>query len=107
MSRRRPYELLYAAGVPGHFDAIPRKHHSLIRQQIESQLGHEPERPTRNRKPLQRPFVLGAVWELRCGPQNRFRVFYRVDRARRHVYIVAVGLKVRDRLLVGREEVVS
>lgn len=107
MGRRRPYELPYAAGVVEHFDAIPRTHHSLIRQEIESQLRHEPERPTRNRKPLQRPFVLGAVWELRCGPPNRFRVFYRVDRARRHVYIVAVGLKVRDRLLVGGEEVVS
>ncbi len=102
---RRPYELKYAAEVPRHLGTIPRKHHSLIRRQIESQLGYEPESETRNRKPLLRPSLLGVVWELRCGLRNRFRVFYRVDRARRQVYIVAVGLKVKDRLFVGGEEI--
>src|SRR5947208_12079453 len=38
-----------------------------------------PEKATRNRKPLERPVALAAGWELRFGPGNRFRVFYRVD----------------------------
>jgi hypothetical protein len=106
MARRRPYTLLYTADVVSHFDAIPRRQHSLIRRHIEVQLRYEPGTETRNRKPLLRPSVLGEAWELRCGQQNRFRVFYRVDRVRRRVYVVAVGLKVGSRLFVGREEFV-
>jgi LuxR family maltose regulon positive regulatory protein len=44
----------------------------LIRQSIEQQLIHQPGVETRNRKPLQRPASIGADWELRCGPNNRF-----------------------------------
>jgi hypothetical protein len=46
-----------------------------------------------------------AEWELRFGPNNRFRVFYQIDPEAREVRIVAVGVKDRNRLLVGGEEV--
>lgn len=36
--------------------------------------------------------------------QNRFRVFYRVHEDTREVYILAIGVKVRNRLYVGDEE---
>jgi hypothetical protein len=42
---------------------------------------------------------------LRFGPNNRFRVFYQIDHEAREVRIVAVGVKDRNRLLVGGEEV--
>jgi hypothetical protein len=46
-----------------------------------------------------------AEWELRFGPSNRFRVFYQIDRDSREVRIVAVGVKDRNHLFVGGEEV--
>jgi len=64
----------------------------------------EPETETRNRKPLLRPSALGSAWELRFGPDNGFRVFYQADHALKQVYILAVGVKIKDRLFVGGEE---
>jgi hypothetical protein len=45
-----------------------------------------------------------ASWEFRCGPDNRFRVFYEVDVAAQEVRILAIGVKERNRLLIGGEE---
>jgi hypothetical protein len=59
---------------------------------------------TRNRKPLKRPIAFGADWELRLGPDNRFRVFYQVMPASRLVRVLAVGVKERNRLFFGGEE---
>ena len=60
---------------------------------------------TRNRKPLKRPVIFGAKWELRLGPNNRFRVFYRVDRDRGEVILLAIGEKIGTQLFIGGEEV--
>jgi len=91
--------------VHRHFDTIDAKYDALIRQKIEEQLTHEPEVETRNRKPVRPPAAFRAEWELRFGPNNRFRVFYQIDPDAREVRIVAVGMKNRNRLLVGGEEV--
>ena len=48
---------------------------------------------------------LGAGWELRLGPGNRFRVFYRVDIERQQVRTLAIAVKERNRLFLGGEEV--
>jgi hypothetical protein len=47
---------------------------------------------------------IDASWELRCGPGNRFRVFYDVDSSSQVVQVLAIGLKDRNRLLIGAEE---
>jgi hypothetical protein len=49
-----------------------------------------------------RPFTL---WELRLGPDNRFRVFYAVSHERREVQILAIGAKPGNRLMVAGEEI--
>ena len=85
--------------------AIEAKYQALIRTAIEEQLRFEPETETRNRKPLRRPLDLGATWELRLGPSNRFRVLYAVDLERREVQVLAIGIKERNRLLIAGEEV--
>ena len=72
---------------------------------IEEQLRFEPDKETRNRKPLQRPVAFEATGELRFGPENRFRVFYAVSHERREVQILAIGTKPRNRLIIGREEI--
>ena len=67
----------------------------------------EPEVETRNRKPLVRSIAFEAEWELRLGPNNRFRVFHAIDRDQGEVCILAIVVKERKRLLVGGEEVES
>ncbi len=42
--------------------------------------------------------------ELRFGPDNRLRVFYRTDYTLRQVHILAIGMKIGNRLLIGGEE---
>jgi len=59
---------------------------------------------TRNRKPLLRKTVVGAEWEIRFGPNDRFRVLYNVDEVAREVVILAIGVKIGNRLIVGDEE---
>jgi len=67
-------------------------------------LSFEPELESKNRKPLQRPFEIGATWELRFGPANIFRVFYSVNHASHQVNILAIGIKRRNVLYIGGEE---
>ena len=95
--------IVYDVEVRRHLAAIDRRYHTLIRQSIEQQLSHQPGVETRNRKPLQPPASIGADWELRCGPNNRFRVLYRIADTY-EVYVLAVGIKDGIRLLIGGEE---
>jgi len=88
----------------GHLDVIQRKDHRLIRAAIDAQLRYVPNQITRNRKPLEQPAPFGAAWELRFGPQNRYRVFYEVGREERVVWVLAIGVKERNRLFIGGEE---
>ena len=87
------------------YRAIAPAYRGLIRTTIEEQLRFEPETETRNRKPLQPPVAFEATWELRFGPDNRFRVFYWVSHAPREAQILAVGRKEGSRLMIGREEI--
>jgi mRNA-degrading endonuclease RelE of RelBE toxin-antitoxin system len=104
MARKRPYSLIFDVEVKQHLRAIDAKYLSLIRTTIEEQLSFEPENETRNRKPLDRPTELGATWELRFGPTNCFRVFCTVVAEHREVQILAIGIKERNRLIIGGEE---
>ncbi len=104
MARKQPWVLVYADEVKGHLRAIETKYHSLIESEVENQLLHDPDVETRNRKPLERPIAFGADWELRLGPDNRFRVFYQVKADSPEVRVLAVGVKDRNRLLIGGKE---
>jgi hypothetical protein len=105
MAKKQPFALVYAPEVKHHLLAIDRQHHSSIRETLQDQLLYEPDTETRNRKPLQHPAVFEAQWELRFGHENRIRVFYEADRKNREVHILAIGVKQRERLLIGGEEV--
>lgn len=64
-------------------------------------LTHEPIVPTRQQKVLRANAV--APWELRIGD---LRVYYEVrDDGERVVVVKAVGVKERNRVLIGGEEV--
>jgi len=100
MVRKRPFTIVYDPEVNRHFRTIERKYHSLIRAAIEEQLQYDPTIETGNRKPLKRPVTFGATWELRVSPNNRFRVYYRVN----EVSILAVGEQKREKVYFGGEE---
>jgi len=100
------FQLIYATPTKEHLQAIDQKYHKLIRKTIESQLQFEPDKETRNRKPLKRPVEFGARWEIRFGPENRFRVFYNVNADLNEVIVLAIGMKKGSRLFIGNEEIV-
>jgi mRNA-degrading endonuclease RelE of RelBE toxin-antitoxin system len=105
MARRKRYLLVYAREVKRHLRFIDAKYHGLIRETIEEQLFYEPDVETRNRKPLVQPASFDSTWEIRFGPDNRFRVLYDIDNEDREVHILAIGEKVGHRLVVGGEEI--
>jgi mRNA-degrading endonuclease RelE of RelBE toxin-antitoxin system len=104
MAKRVPFTLSFAPQAIEHLDLIESKHHGLLRRTIKEQLTHTPTEETRNRKPLDQPAPFEATWELRCGPENRFRVFYDVDTASHAVLVLAIGVKDCNRLRIGGEE---
>ena len=105
MTRRARFEIVYAPEVVRHVGAIEGKHYGLIRKAIDEQLSFTPGEQTRNRKPLEeQPGPFESTWELRCGPANRFRVFYEVALEKRQVWILAIGVKERDRLVFAGKE---
>jgi hypothetical protein len=104
MAKRPKYTLSFALPAIEHLDLIELKYHGLLRRTIKEQLTFTPTEEARNRKPLDQPAPFEASWELRCGPANRFRVFYDVDSAAQEVQVLAIGVKDRDRLLIGGEE---
>jgi mRNA-degrading endonuclease RelE of RelBE toxin-antitoxin system len=91
--------------VTKHLASIDAKYDRLIRKKIEEQLRFQPSVETKNRKPLRQPAPFAAQWEIRLGPDNRFRVLYDIDEEQRAVQIVAIGEKAGQRLIVGGEEV--
>src|SRR5882672_7385446 len=105
MARRQPNTLAFASAATGHLRAIDAKYHNLVRENISERLRFEPSVETKNRKPLRQPAPFAAQWEIRFGPDNRFRVLYDIDADHRAVQIVAIGEKKGNRLIVGGEDV--
>jgi mRNA-degrading endonuclease RelE of RelBE toxin-antitoxin system len=97
------FEIILDEAVATHFATIERKDRVSVLDAIEQQLRHEAIVRTSNRKPLRIPNSLNATWELRCGANNRYRVFYDVDVEEGLVTVLAVGRKVGNILIVGDE----
>jgi mRNA-degrading endonuclease RelE of RelBE toxin-antitoxin system len=104
MAKQPKFTLKFAPEAIEHFDMIERKHHGLIRRAIKEQLSQEPTKETRNRKAVDQPAPFAATWELRCGPQNCFRIFYEVDSEAHTLWVLAIGVKERNRLYINGEE---
>ena len=101
----RRFTIVYAPVTKQHLRAIDTKYYPLIRDVIAEQLSFEPATETRNRKPLKRPVLFMATWEIRFGPHNRFRVYYDVDLEQASVAILAIGIKHGNRIVIGGEEI--
>ena len=84
-----------------NLDDVPVLHFRAVPQQQRRIVQHPTHVETRNRKPI-RP-NLRAPWELRV---RNLRVFYRVyEEPEQFVDIVAVGIKVGNRLRIAGEVV--
>ena len=104
MVRPAPFVFVFAPTVHQELNWIEAKWHGTIRKALDDQLRYQSEVVTRNRKPLREP-IRDATWELRCGPDNRFRVLYNVDSETREVLIVSIGEKRNNQLWVAGKQV--
>lgn len=93
------YRIEFSPEALEHLANITARERAIIVDQIEAHLAHEPDVETRQRKHL-RPNP-SFPWELRI---EDLRVFYDIDSDSRCIVILAIGRKLRDRLLVGGRE---
>jgi mRNA-degrading endonuclease RelE of RelBE toxin-antitoxin system len=98
--KRPRYRIEYSPPCQDHLAALSVRQRALVLDTVDIQLAHEPAVVTRNRKPLQ-PNPL-ARFELRIGD---LRVYYEVVKKRRVVEVRAVGIKDRNRIFIGEEEI--
>jgi len=96
-----PYEIEYSPETEDHLRALTARQRSIVLDSIDKQLKYQPTEETRNRRPM-RPNPL-APWELRIG---NLRVYYDVEtEPELTVFILAVGIKERNRVHIGGEVV--
>lgn len=98
------FTLVFAPEPIEHLDRVESKNLGLLERSIREQLTDTPTRQTPNRKPVKPPAPFAWSWEIGCGPDNRFRVFYDVDLESREVRLLAIGIKDRNRLSIGGKE---
>lgn len=95
------FRIDYSPTAEEHLRALTARQRTTVFDTVDEQLTHEPTVETRNRKPM-RPNPI-APWELRIG---ELRVYYDVvEEPERVVTVLAVGIKDRDRVRIGGEEI--
>ena len=89
----------YSPEAEDHLRRLTARQQRIIVDSVDRQLISEPANETRNRKPM-RPNPI-APWELRIGS---LRVYYEViEHPDLKVVILAVGVKVRSRVRIGKD----
>jgi mRNA-degrading endonuclease RelE of RelBE toxin-antitoxin system len=95
-----PYKIEYSPEAVAHLALLTARQAATVLDMVPKQLAHQPTAETRNRAPM-RPNPV-AHSRLRIGT---LRVYYDVSESPERVVVVkAVGIKVRDRVFIGREE---
>ncbi|MEG4323733.1 type II toxin-antitoxin system RelE/ParE family toxin [Microcoleus sp. AT3-A2] len=95
------YQIEYTDAAIDHLKILTTRQQRTVLDTVDEQLKYEPLVETRNRKPME-PNSL-ATWELRIG---NLRVYYDVEENTVSVvYIQAVGVKNRNRVRIGQEEI--
>ena len=94
-----PYRIKYSPDAEDHLRTLTARQQRIVLDTVDEQIVHEPTVETKNRKPM-RPNPL-APWELRIG---NLRVYYDVEEEPEPVvFIRAVGVKLGNRVRIGRE----
>ena len=93
------YVIEYSPDAEDHLRRLTTRRQRSVVDAVDRQLINQPTVETRNRKPM-RPNPV-APWELRIGD---LRVYYEVrDEPQPTVTVLAIGIKERDRVRIGRE----
>jgi len=93
------FKIEYSPEVEDHLRELTRRDRAIVLDAVDRHLTHQPLIETRNRKPM-RPNPV-APWELRIGA---LRVYYDVEEEPElKVIIVAVGVKHRNQVQIGKE----
>jgi len=99
--RSKRYRIEYADNAIQHLSLLMARQRSVVLDVVALKLTHQPTVATRNRKRLRDNTL--APWELRIGD---IRVYFDSEEFPEAVVTIrAVGVKVRDRVLIGGEEV--
>jgi mRNA-degrading endonuclease RelE of RelBE toxin-antitoxin system len=99
--RERTFQIRYGDAAVQHLRHLTGHQRALALDTVVEQLTHQPAQPTRNRKLLRANPL--APWELRIGD---IRVYFDVEEAPEAIVTVrAVGLKLREKVLIGGVEV--
>ena len=91
-----PYRIQYDPAADEHLAALSARDRSIVFEGVHRHLDDSPTSEARNRKQL-RPNSI-ASWDLRLG---RLRVYYDVEGDL--VSVLAVGVKLRDKVRIGRQ----
>lgn len=95
------YHIEYSPDTDEHLQVLTARQRKLVFDAVDEQLVQEPSVETRNRKPM-RPNPV-APWELRIGA---LRVYFEIVQVPDNVVtILAVGVKDRNRVLIGGKEI--
>ncbi|HKZ55998.1 MAG TPA: hypothetical protein VJ123_10995 [Anaerolineales bacterium] len=95
------FRIEYSPDAEDHLRELTARQQRVILDAIDMTLASQPNVETRNRRPM-RPNPL-APWELRIG---NLRVYFDVqEEPEAVVFIRAVGIKLRNRVRIGREVV--
>ena len=99
--RERPFRIAYAEAAVRHLSDLTARQRATVLDVVALKLTHQPTVPTRSRKRLRDNTL--APWELRIGD---IRVYFDVEEAPEAIVTIrAVGVKTRERVLIGGEEV--
>jgi mRNA-degrading endonuclease RelE of RelBE toxin-antitoxin system len=94
------YRIEYSPETADHLQVLTARQRSIVFDVVDRQLADQPGVETRNRKPM-RPNPV-APWELRAG---NLRVYYDIiEDPEKSVTVLAVGVKNRNRILIGGKE---
>ena len=95
------YRIEYSPEAEQHLRALTARDRAIVLDAVDERLVHEPSVETTNRKPM-RPNPV-APWELRI---DDLRVYYDMsEEPDKIVYVRAVGIKERNTVRIGGEEI--
>jgi mRNA-degrading endonuclease RelE of RelBE toxin-antitoxin system len=94
-----PFQIDLAPDALEQVTAFRKFDQVRILEAIRQQLSNDPLALTRHKKLMRSNLI--AAYELRVGD---FRVYYDVDAKKRVVSVRTIGLKVRNRVIIGGEE---
>ena len=95
----RAFEIEFTDVAERQLKQLAARDQRIVLDAVDEQLRHEPDRPTRNRKPLRDNPL--AQWELRV---RKFRVLYDILKSEVIVAIIAIAEKRGDKYLIEGEE---